>query len=311
VEVKIDGIAASMASVIAMAGAPVSMAENALLMVHNPSGLCAGNSGDMRELADMLDKVRGSLTSAYERKTGKTTEVIGAMMDAETWMTAQEALAAGFIDEITGELKMAASVGKLSLTGKLADREKLVDTYKKSIYTKNMTETEMPMEPKNLPEEASPKPMGADGIELAITLLREAGYTVTLPEVEEAEEEAPEEAAVAASSLVTITANADDLRSEGAVNERKRIANIRAWAAVVAKAHKFDLNKPVEEFIASGKTLTEFKEHIITNSFRAESLSTATDTSGAQGNTMTRESFTKLSPYNQSEFCKKGGRITE
>jgi len=93
-----------------MAGAPVSMAENALLMVHNPSGLCAGNSGDMRELADMLDKVRGSLTSAYERKTGKTTEEIGAMMDAETWMTAQEALAAGFIDEITGELKMAASI---------------------------------------------------------------------------------------------------------------------------------------------------------------------------------------------------------
>ena len=311
VEVRIDGIAASMASVIAMAGAPVSMAENALLMVHNPSGLCAGNSGDMRELADMLDKVRGSLTSAYERKTGKTTEVIGAMMDAETWMTAQEALAAGFIDEITGELKMAASVGKLSMTGKLADREKLVDTYKKSIYTKNMTEPEMPMEPKNLPEEASPKPMGADGIELAITLLREAGYTVTLPEVEEAEEEAPEEAAVAASSLVTITANADDLRSEGAVNERKRIANIRAWAAVVAKAHKFDLNKPIEDFIASGKTLTEFKEHIITNSFRAESLSTDTDTSGAQGNTMARESFSKLSAYNQSEFCKKGGRITE
>jgi ATP-dependent Clp endopeptidase proteolytic subunit ClpP len=307
VEVRIDGIAASMASVIAMAGAPVSMAENALLMVHNPSGLCAGNSGDMRELADMLDKVRGSLTSAYERKTGKTTEEIGAMMDAETWMTAQEALAAGFIDEITGELKMAASVGKLSLTGKLADREKSFDTPKQSTYTNNMTEPET----KNLPEEASPKPMGADEIELAITLLREAGYTVTLPEVEETEEVAPEEAAATASSLVTITANADDLRSEGAVQERKRIANIRAWAAVVAKAHKFDLNKPVEDFIASGKTLTEFKEHIITNSFRAESLSTDTDTSGAQGNTLTRESFTKLSPYNQSEFCKKGGRITE
>jgi hypothetical protein len=170
----------------------------------------------------------------------------------------------------------------------------------------------MPMETKNLPEEASPKPMGADGIELAITLLREAGYIVTMPEEEEesAEEAAPEEATATASSLVTITANADDLRSEGAVNERKRIANIRAWAAVVAKAHKFDLNKPVEDFIASGKTLAEFKEHIITNSFRAESLSTDTDTSGAQGNTMTRESFTKLSPYNQSEFCKKGGRIT-
>jgi len=313
VEVRIDGIAASMASVIAMAGAPVSMAENALLMVHNPSGLCAGNSGDMRELADMLDKVRGSLTSAYERKTGKTTEEIGAMMDAETWMTAQEALAAGFIDEITGELKMAASVGKLSLTGKLADREKSFDTHNQHTYTTNMTDPKMPMETKNLPEEASPKPMGADDIELAITLLREAGYIVTMPEEAEeaAEEAAPEEAAATASSLVTITANADDLRSEGAVQERKRIANIRAWAAVVAKAHKFDLTKPTEEFIASGKTLADFKEHVITNSFRAESLITATDTSGAQGNQISREVFDKMDDTKRAEFLKNGGKIKQ
>jgi ATP-dependent Clp endopeptidase proteolytic subunit ClpP len=282
VEVKIDGIAASMASVIAMAGAPVTMASNALLMVHNPSGLCVGNSDDMRELADMLDKVRGSLTGAYERKTGKSTEEIGAMMDAETWMTAQEAMDAGFCDEITGELKMAASVGKLALTGKLAEREKefdkIVKTPKQSTPMNNLPETPATETPETpAPEITAPV----------------AETAAPLPEV------------------VTITANADDLRAEGAVAERKRIADIRAWAGVVAKAHKFNLDKPVTDFIASGQSLAEFKEHVITNSFRAESLNTATDTSGAQGNTMSRESFNKLSPYNQSEFCKKGGKLTD
>ena len=290
VEVKIDGIAASMASVIAMAGAPVTMAENALLMVHNPSGLCVGNSDDMRELADMLDKVRGSLTGAYERKTGKSMEEIGALMDAETWMTAREAMDAGFCDEITASLKMAASVGKLALTGKLAEREKefdkVVKAPKQSTRMNNSAESETAIEAET-PEVETPA------------------------ETPATEAPAPAEPVATASAVVTITANADDLRAEGAVAERKRIADIRAWAGVVAKAHKFNLDKPVTEFIASGQSLAEFKEHVITNSFRAESLATDTDTSGAQGNTLSREAFNKLSPYNQSEFCKKGGKLTD
>lgn len=113
VEVKIDGLAASVASIIAMAGTKITMAENALLMIHNPTGICAGESADMRELAALLDKVKSSLITAYERRlqdVSATTQPcdIAALMDAETWFTAAEAQAAGFVDDITPALKMAA-----------------------------------------------------------------------------------------------------------------------------------------------------------------------------------------------------------
>lgn len=108
VEVRVDGIAASMASVIAMAGAPVKMAEGAFLMLHNPGGLVMGNAEDMRETAELLDKVRGSLVTAYERKSGLSAAKICDMLDKETWLTAAEAKALGFVDEVTEPLKLAA-----------------------------------------------------------------------------------------------------------------------------------------------------------------------------------------------------------
>ena len=104
----IDGIAASIASVIALAGDKVIMAENALYMMHNPAGLVMGNAEDMRKMADVLDKIRGTMTGVYTGKTGKPDDEINAMLDAETWMTADEALDAGLIDEIGIEMDMAA-----------------------------------------------------------------------------------------------------------------------------------------------------------------------------------------------------------
>ncbi len=104
----IDGIAASIASVIALAGDKVYMAENALYMMHNPQGLTIGDSADMRKMADVLDKVRGSMTIAYSTKTGKTEDDINALLDAETWMNADEALEAGFVDEISDKMDLAA-----------------------------------------------------------------------------------------------------------------------------------------------------------------------------------------------------------
>lgn len=104
----IDGIAASIASVIALAGDKVIMAENALYMMHNPSGLVMGNSEDMRKMAEVLDKIRGTMTGVYTGKSGKSDDEINAMLDAETWMTADEALEAGLIDEIGIEMDLAA-----------------------------------------------------------------------------------------------------------------------------------------------------------------------------------------------------------
>jgi HK97 family phage major capsid protein/ATP-dependent Clp endopeptidase proteolytic subunit ClpP len=104
----VDGIAASIASVIALAGNKVVMAGNSLFMIHNPWGVTQGTSDDMRKYADVLDKVRDTIVSVYREKCGMADAEIIAAMDAETWMSAEEAVAFGFVDEITQEMKMAA-----------------------------------------------------------------------------------------------------------------------------------------------------------------------------------------------------------
>ena len=104
----IDGLAASIASVIALAGDTVIMAENALFMIHNPWGFAMGDASEMRKTADLLDKIGGSLVTAYSSKSGKSDDEISALMDSETWMTAQEAKDAGFIDEISEQMDLAA-----------------------------------------------------------------------------------------------------------------------------------------------------------------------------------------------------------
>ena len=101
VEVEIIGLAASMASVIATVGQPAKMASNALWMAHNPSSSSTGTAADLRKDADTLDKFRDTLVAAYSRKSKKTAAEIMALMDSETWLSASEALAASFIDEIT------------------------------------------------------------------------------------------------------------------------------------------------------------------------------------------------------------------
>ena len=104
----IDGLAASIASVIALAGDKVIMAENALFMIHKASGMVVGNSDDMRDFAEKLDKVNGSIATTYISKTKKGGKEIDDLMAAETWMTADEALEMGFVDETSGEVDMAA-----------------------------------------------------------------------------------------------------------------------------------------------------------------------------------------------------------
>ena len=100
VTVKIDGVAASMASVVAMAGTRVIMSESALMMIHNPNSEVAGEASDLRNMAGVLDQVKNSLVAAYQRKTNLPPNRLAAMMDAETWMSAPEALALGFIDAV-------------------------------------------------------------------------------------------------------------------------------------------------------------------------------------------------------------------
>lgn len=107
--VHIDGVAASIASVIAMAGDEIRISEAAFVMIHNPAGVCFGEAADMRQMADMLEKVRGSVIDVYVERTGMTAEALIPLLDAETWFTAQEALDHGFADEMVAHLHLAAA----------------------------------------------------------------------------------------------------------------------------------------------------------------------------------------------------------
>lgn len=100
VTVKIDGIAASAASVIAMAGNKVLMSPVSMLMIHNPMTVAMGDSAEMHKAIDMLAEVKESIMNAYEIKTGMSRAKISHLMDAETWMNANKAVELGFADGI-------------------------------------------------------------------------------------------------------------------------------------------------------------------------------------------------------------------
>lgn len=114
--VHIDGLAASIASVIAMAGDKIIMPENAMMMIHNAWTIAAGNASDMRRTADELERVDGVIRDVYVARSGQKPDDIAAMMDAETWFTAAEALAAGLVDEVEVNKAMAASINGNTLT---------------------------------------------------------------------------------------------------------------------------------------------------------------------------------------------------
>ncbi len=105
----IDSLAASMGSVVAMAGDEVRMANNALIMIHEPWTVAMGNADELRKNADTLEKMSGNILQAYSRSQ-YTPEQVADLMKEETWMTAQDALDAGFIDYIDDGLKAVASI---------------------------------------------------------------------------------------------------------------------------------------------------------------------------------------------------------
>lgn len=100
VTIKIDGIAASAASVIAMAGTKVLMSPVSMLMIHNPMTVAFGNKNQMKQVMSMLDEVKESIMNAYEIKTSLPRQKISNMMDSETWMNVHKAIELGFCDGI-------------------------------------------------------------------------------------------------------------------------------------------------------------------------------------------------------------------
>ncbi len=116
VTVKIDGIAASAASVIAMAGTTVLMSPTSCLMIHDPMTLAFGSSVDMQKAIEMLESVKDSIINAYEIKTGLSRAKLGHMMEAETWMDAGKAIELGFADGMLERSESDANVFQSSMT---------------------------------------------------------------------------------------------------------------------------------------------------------------------------------------------------
>ena len=108
ITVYVDGLAASAASFIAMAGSEINISEAAFMMVHNARGGVWGEADDMRRRADLLDTVTGQIRDIYVARTDKTEAQIKAWMDAETWFTGKEAVENGFATKTVDNLKVAA-----------------------------------------------------------------------------------------------------------------------------------------------------------------------------------------------------------
>ncbi|HFS5811803.1 TPA: ClpP-like prohead protease/major capsid protein fusion protein [Citrobacter farmeri] len=143
ITVHIDGLAASMASVIAMVGNPVIMPENTMMMIHKPWGFAGGDANDMRDYADLLDKVESVLIPAYAQKTGKTTDEIAAMLEDETWMDGTKCVALGFADQVTPSLQAMACIH----SKRIEEFEKMPNSIRNMITPPRNTTQREPQQP--------------------------------------------------------------------------------------------------------------------------------------------------------------------
>ena len=109
---RVEGLAASAASLIVMAAGHLSIPENAYLMIHNPWSFSIGDAHAMRDVADLLDKVTASLANIYAHRSGQSEEEIKKLLDQETWMTGSEALAMGFADSVSDAISVQAKLSQ-------------------------------------------------------------------------------------------------------------------------------------------------------------------------------------------------------
>ena len=130
VTIKIDGLAASAASVIAMAGDTVLMAPTSMMFIHNPMTAAFGNKEEMEKAIGMLEEVKESIINAYERKTGLSRQKLSHLMDSDTWMNAKRAIELGFADGMLGDsavtdeapYEFSGKTAEMSLINKITDK---------------------------------------------------------------------------------------------------------------------------------------------------------------------------------------------
>lgn len=283
VTVNVIGLAASMASVIMLAAdaGKIRIYENARVMIHRVTGGAFGNSDDLDAATKLVKQFEDRIVSLYVARTGKDEAEIRDMMKAQlgTWFFGQEAVEAGFADSVISGVKAKAFkaqwAGLFTMlpAALFKGDEKAIDTAAQTVITAQM-------------DTPTPAPVVAEPV----------APVVTPPVVPPAPD---------------VTAISAQAAADAITAERARITEIKAWAKSVEAVQKVSLTDAVDTFTANGKSLAEFKDHVITNTFKAAPVATVTDAQGAAGNTMKRADFDKLSPFNKSDFCKKGGKIID
>ena len=143
VTVQIDGLAASAASVVAMAGTKVCMSPTALMMVHNPWTNASGDAKDIQKAIALLDEVKESIINAYEIKTGMDRQSLSNLMDAETWMNAYRAKELGFCDEVLFDGDEPPEKVAFSFSSRTAEVQ-LLNRVKASLPEEQPVSTEVP-----------------------------------------------------------------------------------------------------------------------------------------------------------------------
>lgn len=170
ITIYIDGLAASIASVIAMAGDKVIMPKNSIMMIHNPTLLTWGGADQLRKDAGILDKVRETMIAAYRDKTGLSDEDIIELLDDETWMTAQDAVDWGFADAIEEEIKIAASISGDMLMVRSSTGEARMELKSAKIPEKIRARLDQKEAPASVGEN---EPKGGKAMEITLEILAE------------------------------------------------------------------------------------------------------------------------------------------
>lgn len=291
VTVKIDGIAASAASVIAMAGDKVLMSPVSMMMIHNPMTIAFGDSGEMQKAIDMLAGVKDSIINAYELKTGLSRTRLSHLMDAETWMDANKAIELGFADEIIKRNSAVdLEVPQISmLYSKTAVVNSLMDKIAEKCRIQQKNETE------------NDNKVKADSLMSRLNLMKNwRQSTMTILELREKRNKAWE----AAKAFVETKRDKDGLLSaEDTVTYAEMEQKVQNYSAEIARmeemeAMEAELNKPVNTPITgkpmnggkapekkTGRASDEYKDamlHAIRNNFRniRNVLSEGIDTDG-------------------------------
>lgn len=236
----IDGLAGSIASIIALAGDEIKIADNAYVMIHNPASMVWGEAKDLLKEAEVLNKIADGLAGDYSRKMNISLAEARALMDEETWYLGQEAVDAGFADSTFSGSQVAASYDVKRFSNKAP--QAVLQRFQKSPESARLTLKENHV---------------ADSKHTNTATAESADATTDVQQVETPTVEAP---STPAAETVEAAVDVDQAVQAALTKERQRIAQLTALGS------KFNFTADCEQFIANGKSVDEFRAHILNKS---------------------------------------------